>query len=267
MKENLINIPTGHGSIDTFITRPSENAPFPAVIIYMDIWGLREELFDIARRVATVGYFCLVPNFYYRQGKITHEYRDVKGRMVTLDRLEPEDRCRVLAPLAHLTDEMVVGDTAAIFNFIDADQAVRFGPVGSIGYCMGGRHVFRVASNFPDRVRASSSLHGTDLVIEGKHSPHLGMWKARGEVYCGFGERDRHTPPSTVQTLEQMFSSVGTGNNIYSFEVHKNAEHGYALPDRDVFDKQAANRDWEIIFAMFHRQLQPYHKFTPTVGA
>jgi hypothetical protein len=33
------------------------------------------------------------------------------------------------------------------------------------------------------------------------------------------------------------------------------AEHGYALPDRDIHDKTAANRDWELIFAMFRRQL------------
>ena len=41
----------------------------------------------------------------------------------------------------------------------------------------------------------------------------------------------------------------------YSREVHPGAEHGYALPDRDIHDKRAANRDWELIFAMFRRQL------------
>ena len=44
----------------------------------------------------------------------------------------------------------------------------------------------------------------------------------------------------------------------YDFTVHAGAEHGYALPDRDVYDKQAAARDWEQIFAMFHRQIPPY---------
>jgi len=41
----------------------------------------------------------------------------------------------------------------------------------------------------------------------------------------------------------------------YCYEVHPGAEHGYALPDRDIHDKRAANRDWEVIFAMFRRQL------------
>ena len=48
---------------------------------------------------------------------------------------------------------------------------------------------------------------------------------------------------------------MGVGHARYINEVHRGAEHGYALPDRDVFDKQSANRDWEIIFAMFRRQL------------
>ena len=89
MKENIINITTDDGSVDTFVTHPSEGGQFPPVFIFMDVWGLREELFDVARRVATVGYFCVVPNLYYRQGRIRNEYRNAKGQMITLDSLLP----------------------------------------------------------------------------------------------------------------------------------------------------------------------------------
>src|SRR5689334_9659226 len=78
MKENIINITTDDGSVDTFVTHPSEGGQFPPVFIFMDVWGLREELFDVARRVATVGYFCVVPNLYYRQGRVRNEYRNAK---------------------------------------------------------------------------------------------------------------------------------------------------------------------------------------------
>jgi carboxymethylenebutenolidase len=255
MKEELIKIPTRDGAIDTFITRPADYGPFPPVFIYMDVWGLREELFDVARRVATVGYYCVVPNFYYRQGPVRHEFRNSKGEMITLDRLPADQKAKVLAPLEKLTDDMVVADTAAILKHIDTDRSGKRGAVGSIGYCMGGRHVFRAAANFPGRFAASASLHGTNLVIEGKDSPHLAMSAARGEVYCGFGERDQHTPNSTVEALERAFAAFAGRRARYVGVVHKGADHGYALPDRDVFDKQAANRDWEIVFAMFRRQL------------
>jgi hypothetical protein len=41
----------------------------------------------------------------------------------------------------------------------------------------------------------------------------------------------------------------------YSYEVHANTDHGYALPDRDIYNKTATIRDWELIQAMFRRRL------------
>src|SRR5256885_15640426 len=69
MRERTIAIPTQAGQMETFITQPEDGGPFPPVVIYMDFWGVREELFDIARRVGTVGYYCLVPDLYYRPGR------------------------------------------------------------------------------------------------------------------------------------------------------------------------------------------------------
>jgi carboxymethylenebutenolidase len=252
MKERLVDIPTPSGSMDTFVVHPRENASFPAVVVFMDVWGLREELFDIARRIATVGYYCLVPNFYYRQGKIRHEFRDQGGRMVSLDRLDQQNQEAVLAPAGKLSDAMVVDDAGALLAFLDRGEPARAGAMGCIGYCMGGRHVFRAAANFPQRFRASISLHGTNLVTDQADSPHLSAKNADGEVYCGFGEKDRFTPPATIHAIENALRGCKVK---FSCEVHGGADHGYALPDRDVYDKSAANRDWELIFRMFQRQL------------
>jgi carboxymethylenebutenolidase len=96
-------------------------------------------------------------------------------------------------------------------------------------------------------------MHGTRLVSEQPDSPHLFVEKMRGEVYCGFAEHDDLAPPSTIETLGKLFKDQ-TGVR-YRAIVHPGTVHGYALPDRDIFDKPAANRDWENIFAMFRRQL------------
>jgi hypothetical protein len=44
----------------------------------------------------------------------------------------------------------------------------------------------------------------------------------------------------------------------YTPVIHQGTLHGYALPDRDIYAKVAAERDWELIFAMYHRQIPPY---------
>ena len=56
--------------METFICRP-ERGTHPAVLLLMDAPGIREELRDMARRLATVGYVVLLPNLYYRAGRDT----------------------------------------------------------------------------------------------------------------------------------------------------------------------------------------------------
>ena len=68
MIEQSLNIPTPSGSVDSFICYPERRRPAPGVIVYMDAPGIREELYDMARRIATVGYYVVLPNLYYRHG-------------------------------------------------------------------------------------------------------------------------------------------------------------------------------------------------------
>ena len=84
-------------------------------------------------------------------------------------------------------------------------------------------------------------------------SPHRFVGKMRGEIYCGFAEHDASRRRPTIETLGRLLQD--DANVRYRAIVHAGTEHGYALPDRDIFDKAAANRDWENIFAMFRRQL------------
>ena len=256
VKEQTLNIPTAAGQMETFITRPSQNGPFPAVILYMDVWGVREVLFDLARRVATVGYYVIVPDFYYRQGRVRTDYRDEHGKAISINKLDPETLAKVLAPQKALSDRMVIDDTADMLKFLDRQSDVKRGAIGCYGYCMGGRQVLQVAAAYPDRFKATASLHGTTVISdENPDSPHRTVKQLQGEVYCGFPETDQFAPPAMVAEWNALMKASPAK---YHVEVHAGALHGYALPDRDVFHKASADRDWELIFAMFHRQIPVY---------
>ena len=252
MHEKIVDIATADGRMETFIVHPEAGGPFAPVVLYMDVWGLREELYDIARKVAVVGYYVLLPDLYYRQGRIRHQWRDADGKMISMHNLDPERREQVRAPLQRLSDAMVVADSGALLDFIDHREPARPGPVGSIGYCMGGRHVICVAAAHPERFIAAASLHGTQLVTDRETSPHRLAPLLRGELYCGFAEKDPNATPPIRAALAAAFDGRPVD---YHVALHEGAEHGYALPDRDIHDKAAANRDWELIFAMFRRRL------------
>ncbi len=254
MKEEFAAIRTADGTMDTFIAHPEEGGPFPAVIIYMDIWGVRDELYDIARSVGTVGYCCVVPDLYYRCGPRIHfDFRNERNQTVSRDRLKGENLKAILAR-PQLTNKMVLDDTGSVLDFLQSAKFARAGAVGAFGYCMGGRFAMCAAGTYPENIVASASLHGTALISDEKDSPHRLVARLRGELYCGFAERDPHSPPPLVRQMEEILKTCKVR---YRFTVHSAAEHGYALPERDVHDKRATARDWECVFAMFHRQIPP----------
>ena len=68
MIERQIEIATAAGAMNTFVCHPERGGPHPVVLFYMDAPGIREELRDMARRLAAVGYYVMLPNLYYRGG-------------------------------------------------------------------------------------------------------------------------------------------------------------------------------------------------------
>ena len=248
-----IDIPTPDGIMDGYAAHPDGAGPFPLVVLFMDIWGLREELFAIERCIAAQGYYCVLPNLFYREGKVRYERRNAAGQMVSFDALphalQEEMRSHALA----LNRRTAATDIAAVLDFCRDRPVDNTVAAGSVGFCMGGRLAFQAAQEFPGRFQANACLHGTRLVSDAADSPHRLVGVMQGEMYCGFGDRDGLTPPATRAALDQAFA--GRDHVSYRRNVHEGANHGYSLPDRDVYDSGAAETDWREIFAMFERRL------------
>ena len=213
-----IDIPTADGTMDAYAAWPAEGGPFPLVIMFMDIWGLREELFALTRKVASHGYYCVVPNLYYRSGRIRYERRNAAGRMVSFDTLPQNLQQEMLVLGRGLTRQMIETDVSAIFDFART-QPVSTGPVGTVGFCLGGRIGFFAAQSFPDRIRATSSFHGTLLVTDAPDSPHRLIDRMKGEVYCGHGEHDRFSEPQILAALE--FACLDILGQKWGVPVHQ----------------------------------------------
>ena len=64
MIEKHLDISTQDGAMNSFVVYPDEGGPYPVVLFYMDAPGYREELRDMARRIAAVGYYVVLPNLY-----------------------------------------------------------------------------------------------------------------------------------------------------------------------------------------------------------
>jgi carboxymethylenebutenolidase len=238
MIEHHLDIATADGAMNTFITHPEEGGPFPVVFFYMDAPGKREELHDMARRLATTGYYVVLPNLYYRS---VREFDFTSQRRSVMFEL-----------MSTLSDDLVASDTTSLFAHVDADPAADASRIGCMGYCMSGPFSFAMAGTFPDRIKAAASLYGVRLF--GENSPaHLAS-AVKGELYFACAEFDEYAPAEMVHGLEAHLATCGTNARV---EWYPGAHHGFAFPLRPVYDQASAERHWERLHALFARNLGP----------
>ena len=148
MIEQTVEIATKDGATTTFITHPERGGPHPIILFFMDAPAIREELRDMARRIAAVGYYVMLPNLYYRSGVM---------EMASLPPLpEAEARARMFGFMGSITIPLIMDDADALLNFADRDPAASPGPAGAIGYCMSGQYAINAAARHPERIRCAA---------------------------------------------------------------------------------------------------------------
>ncbi len=248
MQEFEVEITTDDGIMDAFVCHPEEGGPFPAIIMYMDAPGIREELRDMARRIGTVGYYVILPNLYYRTGREGNYGFD-------LARIRSDDAHlqNMFKIMNETTSERVVADTKPMLDFIAGDAAAAPGKVGCVGYCMSGRIVMSVAASYPQNFAAIASYYGVGIMTDEDNSPHLYAHKITGEVYLAFAQTDVYVPEPLLEAIPPALDKAGIN---YRMEIYPGTDHGFAFPQRPAYNKAAGERHWERMFALFERNLK-----------
>jgi len=245
MIEQTVEIPTKDGATTTFIVHPERDGAHPVVLFFMDAPAIREELRDMARRIATAGYYVMLPNLYYRRGVM---------ELADLPKLpEAESRARMFDLMGSLTIPLVMDDGDALLNYADRDPAASNRKIATLGYCMSGQYTINFAARYPDRVAAAASIYGVQLVTDQADSPHLAAQKAKAELYFACAEHDPYAPLEMVEALDQTVKSKNLNAEV---ELYPGVHHGFAFPQRgSVYDKAAAERHWERLFSLWRRRL------------
>ncbi len=245
MIEQTVEIPTKDGATTTFIVHPEREGPHPVVLFFMDAPAIREELRDMARRIAAAGYYVMLPNLYYRKGVL--ELADLPPLP------EAEARARMFELMGSITIPLIMDDGDALLTYADRDPAAGKGPIATVGYCMSGQYAINFAARYPDRVAAAASIYGVQLVTDKADSPHLAAQTAKAELYFACAEHDSYAPLEMVQALDQSVKSNKVNAEV---ELYPGVHHGFAFPQRGaVYDKPAAERHWERLFALWKRRL------------
>lgn len=241
-----VEIKTRDGVCPAYVFRPQGNGPWPGVLVFMDGIGIRPAMLEIGERLATHGYFVLLPDLFYRSGP----YAPMNPHTVFSD---PEQRKVLMEKFfAKATSTNIMSDTRAFLDYLSAQKDVKPAGISTTGYCMGGRMSLIAAGTYPDEVVAAASYHGGRLAEDAPDSPHLLAPKIKARVYIAGAIEDQSFPDDMKARLEEALTQAGVEHKIETYP----AKHGFVLRDTPVYDAAAEARHWETLIALFDATLK-----------
>ncbi|MGI9221063.1 MAG: dienelactone hydrolase family protein [Woeseiaceae bacterium] len=200
--------------------------PLPAVIVIHEWWGLNDNVKAMSDRLAAEGYIVLAVDLY--GGKIATSPTDARTEMIRV----VED------------SERAAENIRQAYDFVNSIAGAP--KIGSLGWCFGGGWSLSTAMLFPDDLDASVIYYGQVTANEDElrpvSTPILGL----------FGEADKGIPVSSVREFE---AALGRLRKDYEIHIYPDAEHAFANPTGDAYDRDAAEDAWLKTLAFLKRNL------------
>jgi carboxymethylenebutenolidase len=248
MSRRVAQIGTRDGQTEASVFQPDTGrGPWPAVLVYMDGRGIRPALFQLGERIAQAGYVVLLPDLFYRGGK--YEAPDAK-RFSADEELRNNWRSKYMATA---TKANIQSDTESFLSFLAGRPEVSSLAIGTTGYCMGGGLSLAAAANFPDRVVAAASYHGGNLATEAADSPHRLASRIKARVYVAGAVEDPSFPDEQRKLLIDALKAAKVNHTV---ETYAGAKHGWVPSDSTVYDREASERHYRTLIALFDATLR-----------
>jgi len=246
MKEREVEISMREGTSEGFLFCPEGDGRWPGILYLTDIGGIRAANREAAGRLAKEGYAVLMPNVFYRTGRVPLQ---PTLRTLTTDEAKKQRMAELTQPL---TPEAMEEDAAAYIGFLASQGCVRPGAIGVVGYCFTGKMALYTAAALPDNIAAAASIHGGGLFTEAPTSPHLTLPRIKARLYFAHATNDRSMPEEAIAKLDRALAAWG---GKYESEVYKDAFHSWTSSDSPVYNAPQAERAFQKLTELFTETL------------
>ena len=198
--------------------------PKAAVVVIQEIFGVNHHIRSVCDRLAGEGYVAIAPSIF--------------------DRIEPNFQCGYSPEeVANARKFVANPDWAAILR--DTEAAIgavkTVGPVGIIGFCLGGSVAYAAATKLPG-LAAAIGYYGGAVVRFADDKPKV-------PTQLHFGEKDAGIPLTDVETIKAKRPEV-------EIHVYPGALHGFHCDERASYDKASADMAWPRSMALFAKYLK-----------
>ena len=237
--EQVVDIETSDGLMAAIEHIPNAPGTRQAIIVIMEAFGLNGNISGITRRFAEQGYVAIAPDLFHRSGRMNFAPYDKL--------MEYREHLRT-----GFSDATILSDVSATVKYLQAEPSVT-GPVGIVGFCLGGRVAYMSAAAVDGIGAAASFYPGNMFPDDASYSAVQDAARIHVPLIGCFGEDDTNPSPSIVDAIKTALVANGVE---HAFHSYAGAGHGFFCDERDSYRPEAANDAWGKTLAFFSEKLK-----------
>ncbi len=239
-----VQISTAKGeTMGGYLALPDGDGPHPAVLVFMEIFGVNDHIRDVTRRVAKEGYVALAPDYFHRTGPGIQLAYDEAGMAAGMEQLN------------QLVADQMISDAKDAIDFLRKRDDVVADRIGAMGFCIGGHMTYLTACETD--IAAAAAYYGGAIAAEegpGGAVPTVSRTpKISGRIECYFGGQDALIPQHRVETIRNALEEAGIAHDVH---VYEDADHGFHCDQRATYHEASAKDAWQRTFELFAKTLR-----------
>lgn len=216
MNGEWISVPAAGGkTFRAYLSKPPAGSG-PGLLLLQEIFGVNETMRDHADEFAGAGYSVVVPDLFWRiEPAIELDY-------------SPEGWQRAFDLSGRFDEDQGIEGIDASLALLRRHPACA-GPVGAIGYCLGGKLAFLTGCRTD--VDCSVCYYGVGI---DKNIDEIANLKS--PMVMHFAELDKFSSPGALAKIQ----AAATGRPDIEIYVYPGVDHAFARIDGDHYDATAA---------------------------
>jgi carboxymethylenebutenolidase len=221
----MTSFQSGNRQIEGYMARPEGEGPFPGIVVIHEIYGLNENIKDIAHRFAEQGYVALAVDLFTGRNRTICMVRVIGGLLL------------------NSLNNSGIADLKAALTFLSEQPGVDDAKLGAVGYCLGGSFAIAWACT-DDRLKAIAPYYAGNprpLEAVARLCPVVGSYP------------DKDFTTASGQKLNVELDRYNVPHDI---KIYPGTKHSFFNADRPAnYDEAAARDSWERVLAFFGEHL------------
>lgn len=215
-----------------FVAEPDTSGRHPGIVVVMGRTGIDEALQEQVADLAARGFVSIAPDMFHREDPKSSDYGTANTRVLDIN---------------------IEKDVNTVISTLKAHALVDPKRIGIVGFCMGGRISYLMATRSPE-IKAAAVYYGGNIMKPRGDGPS--PFEQTANISCPviglFGLEDENPSPVDVQKIDAELMRLG---KVHEFHSYPDAGHAFMGKGRSSYREHAAKDAWPKTVDWFQRHL------------